>query len=230
MKIFFTLVVLVVVYYSYPVYKSLRMSAEIEGNTVPFEQHPENPTMRILVTGDSTAVGTGASRSEDSTAGRLGAIYPNADIENISENGLKIGELETKLRYLQGKYDLIVIQIGANDIVRFTRLSFIEKKLDLILKNVTGRSEKVVVITSGNIGLAPLFKKPLSNLISNRTWHVRNIFMNRVREYPNALYADLYKEREDDIFIKDIERYYAKDHFHPSSDGYKVWFSAIIEA
>ncbi len=221
------LLVLVVAYHAYPFQKAIKLSKEIEEHTTPYEQHPTNPTMSILVAGDSTAVGTGAAKNEESTAGRLGAYYPNADITNLSENGLKLDGLEAKLKNITGKYDLALIQIGANDTVRLTRMKNIEKRIDAVLAHATERADKVIVLTSGNIGLSPVFKWPVSTLLSHRAKKVRNIYMSKITKYPTAKYVDLYKEKNEDIFAKDVHKYYAKDFFHPSGEGYAVWFDGV---
>ncbi len=207
--------------------KAVKVSREIESTTTPYTQNPAQPTMKILVAGDSTGFGTGASRPEDSTAGLLGQKYPNASIENISENGLKLEGLESKLQSINSEYDLILIQIGANDIVKQTDNKKIEEVLNSVLQLTTSKSKKVIVITAGNVGLSPVFKWPLSNMITHKTKEVREIFMNTIAKYPSVKYVDLFKKKSEDIFITDIPKYYASDRFHPSSGGYKVWFTEI---
>lgn len=230
MKIILIILVIAIIvftYHFYPFYKAVRTSTDIEKKASRFEQHPTQPTIKILVAGDSTGVGTGATMPEDSTAGQLGKKYPTADITNISQNGLKLEGLESKLKNTEQTYDLILIQIGANDIVQQTDNKKIEETLNSVLQRATSKSKKVILLTAGNVGLSPVFKSPISNILTFKTKEVRNIFIKTVTQYPTVTYVDLFKEKSEDIFITDVKKYYAADRFHPSSEGYKVWFTEI---
>ncbi len=228
----FLMCVLIGLYFSYPIFSAIRTSKEIEKNTTPFQQHPAQPNFRVLVAGDSTGVGTGAADPKFSTAGRLGADYPDAGIMNISENGLKLAELEEKLKefttnHPQPKYDLLLIQIGANDIVGQTSYKSIEKSIVAILDIAEKFASNTVVLTSGNVGASPVFRWPLSVYLRSRTVAVREIFLTAVQNRPSVSYVDLFRNPQDDIFLNDVERYYAIDLFHPSGDGYGVWYEEI---
>ncbi len=229
MKILLTLtsVLVIGIFYAYPFYRATKVSMQMEERTTPYEQSPTNPSMKILIAGDSTGVGTGATEAKDSTSGRIGSLYPNAAITNISENGLKLEGLEQKLSSVTDTYDLIVLQIGANDIVRLTSFKNIEQRAESVLTLAESRTDKVLVLTSGNIGSSPTFRWPLSALMDYRTKKVRGIFISKISNHPKASYVDLYKERKDDEFAKDPQKYYAADKFHPSSDGYAIWFERM---
>jgi lysophospholipase L1-like esterase len=127
----------------------------LEARISPFntaaKNGPENPNeskdapFRILVLGDSTAVGTGATRAEDSTAGRLAQKYPNSEVTNLAVNGLKIAGLESILKNMDAsqnhRYNIVLIQIGANDIIRLTPMKDIEAGIGRIL----ARSKELAV-------------------------------------------------------------------------------------
>lgn len=218
----------VTLYLGYPILRAVQASKQLMKDAQPYEQHPESPSTRILVAGDSTAYGTGAADSRDSVAGRLGQLYTDAEIVNLSQNGLKLEGLKQKLAsHKEDHYELIVLQIGANDIVGFTPLSSIRTELRDVLEQATLLGDTVIVITSGNIGLSPVFRAPLSNLLSARTRTVRSIFIDEISKYSSIRYVDLYKEREVEPFNKDIPLYYAPDLFHPSGAGYGLWFEEI---
>lgn len=221
-------IVILLAYFLYPIYRAIQISIKIQNETIPYEQSPANPTMRILVAGDSTGVGTGAEVPSDSIAGRIGKDFPNASIQNISENGITLEELRKTFGGLaDSKYDLMVIQIGANDVVNFSSKKKVTKELELVLDYAEIHAASVVLVTAGNIGLSPVFKSPLSNFITARTLMVRDIFKREANERGLVKYVDLFKDAEDDIFSKDIEKYYAADFFHPSGAGYGVWYQEI---
>lgn len=219
---------LVSAYFLYPIYRAIQISLGIQEKAVAYQQFPDNPTMKILVAGDSTGVGTGASSPEESIAGRIGKDFPNASLRNISENGITTEELREKLERLDNSmYDLIVIQIGANDVTKFTPKTKIAREIKLVLGYAETHASSVILLTAGNMGLSPVFKAPFSNYITARTLVVREIFQSEAAARPSVTYIDLFKEAEDDTFSKDIDKYYADDLFHPSSEGYGVWYQDI---
>lgn len=231
MSIALMLVVLgcIAAYITYPIFRATRIDKKLMQTTVPYEQHVAGTSMRILVAGDSTGVGTGTRDAKYSTAGRLGKLFPTATISNISENGLKIDGLRQKLTQLDGDYfDLALIQIGANDVIRYTSLDEIRSGVASVLATITTLSNRTIILTSGNIGLAPIFRWPLSQLYANRTREVRRIFLEEIAKHATVTYVDLYREPIDDELSKDIPRYYASDLLHLSDDGYGVWFKEIV--
>lgn len=219
------LLLIVTAYLVFPIVKAL-MNHMTMAETKPYEQ--QGSAIKILVAGDSTGVGTGASDSKDSIAGRTGQELPEASITNISENGLTLSELSKKLAaHSESGYDLVVLQIGANDVVGMTSMKNVAAELNRVLDQAEEKSNKVMVLTAGNIGLCPIFRWPLSALITARTLSVRKIFMNAAGSRENVEYVDLFENAKDDVFNTDIPKYYAKDRFHPSSDGYGVWFLKV---
>ena len=51
-------------------------AADLARDARPYTAQPSQPTQRVLVVGDSTAVGTGASTAADSLPGRMGQDHP----------------------------------------------------------------------------------------------------------------------------------------------------------
>ncbi len=210
---------------------ALRMGhgAALVQRSMAFSTHPPQPTFRILVAGDSTAVGTGVQHPKESVAGRLAQDLPHAEITNIGVNGLKTRAVAGRLAERPSeRFDLIVLQTGGNDILRWTPLASLKEDLQRLLMEARKRSDLVVLLTSGNVGLAPLFPRPLSWFYTFRTQQVRTIFQTLAAEQDVA-YVDLYKKRKDDVFLTDPKRYYASDFFHPSGDGYGVWYKRVRE-
>jgi lysophospholipase L1-like esterase len=97
-----------------------------------------------------------------------------------------------------------------------------------MLETAKSFGDQVVVATSGNIGTAQIFPKGTRWLIRIRTLQVREIFFQTVSQ-ENVRYVDLYKAEEVDPFAKDPVQYYAADSFHPSSNGYDVWYTEIAK-
>ena len=239
MYIFWIAAVLMVAIGTYAVLvvRTLRHSIAIskllieKGN--PFEQHPQSPMQHILVAGDSTAVGVGTSDNRNSIAGRIGTEYPESDITNIAVSGARLADLEKRLDALHeqaaAKHDLVFLLIGANDITHFTSCAAMRAQLTRILAVAEQIGKQTILLTAGDVGLSPAFKWPLSRIMTMRTLETRVIFTEEIAKRHHVRYVDLYHEAKDEIFNTDVERYYAPDHFHPSDDGYGIWYAKIKE-
>jgi lysophospholipase L1-like esterase len=208
----------------------LQKGRDLLKTSAPFQRINLDFKIKILFLGDSTAVGTGAEDSRDSVAGRFSRDFPDAHIVNLGKNGKKIKDLarEFNPEDYQG-FDLLIIQAGGNDILRFTSLKDLEKDLSILLGKTKQVSNQVLVLHSGNIGLAPFFPRPFGWIWSYRTRQVRSLYM-KVAEIHGAIYVDLYTEREDDLFLRDVKKFYAPDFLHASGEGYRIWYEKIREA
>ncbi len=205
----------------------IRLGMEIAAASVPFEVKPPDARARVLVIGDSTGVGTGSSSPSDSVAGRIARDFPGGEIVNLARNGARVKDVPAQLASAGNEgYDLILLQIGGNDILRFTSLRALRDDVTDILKMSSGRARRVVFISTGNVGLAPAFFPPLSWVYTWRTRSVRALFMDVAREQ-GVQYVDLFRERGHDLFLEDPSRYYAPDFLHPSGEGYGVWYREL---
>ncbi len=213
---------------AYPIYQAIERSKEIIADTVGFEQHPLLSTSTILVAGDSTAWGVGAKNNRESTAGRLGQQFPQATIINLGKSGARLKDLLCILNKQRSHhYNLILLQIGANDITNLTTYQTIETQISEILYLCHQMSNKTILLTAGNIGHSPVFRWPLSILMTHRTLKVRAIFMSEVAKYSTISYVDLINDLKNESLEADIEKYYAADLFHLTGAGYGAWYYYI---
>ena len=92
-------------------------AADLARQSTPFQQNPVNPKLSLLIVGDSTGVGTGASAPGNSLAGLLGSAYPGLRIDNRARDGATFADV---LRQLEGaqRFDLVLVQAGGNDVIR----------------------------------------------------------------------------------------------------------------
>lgn len=206
----------------------LQKSKILVSTATAFERKSPGATKRILILGDSTAYGVGAETPELSTAGRIGALYPEAEVVNLAVSGLKIDGLNEILSHIDEgeQYDIVVIQIGANDIVRLTAMEDIEQGIEKILLRTKQFNGQVVVLHSGTVGSANFFPWFLKPLMTARSYEVREIYKKVTVRYA-ANYVDLIDSPAETIINSDPIRYYAMDFFHLSGEGYRVWFDEI---
>lgn len=233
MKFFLFLVFLLIAFYAYEfsnMYYRIQVGKEIANETIPYSQSPESVTSKILIIGDSTAFGTGALDNKESIAGRVGSYYPNSEIVNLGRNGMRADELVQELDQLKDQsFDLVMLHIGGNDIVRFTNLEKLEQSIDQIFSMASSMTSNITITVTGNMGTATLFPYGTGWILEKRTRQVHALFKQAASTY-NAQYVNLFLEREEDPFAKDPKFYYARDIFHPSGNGYGLWFESISKA
>lgn len=233
MKILFYLFIAVLVFLVLDTarfYLLLQKSKKLAAESIPFQRIDSHAEMKVLVLGDSTAVGTGATDSVETTAGRLGQLYPQAEIRNLAENGLQVKDLLVQLDSLDtdDHFSLILIQVGANDIIRLTPMVEVEKDVDQILGRITQIADKVVILHSGNVGEAPFFPLYVRPLFSNRSLQMREIYKNLNQKHGSE-YVDLIDSSVGETFKQDPKKYYARDFLHLSGEGYGLWFQEIAK-
>ncbi len=206
-----------------------KISKKLIEETKAFSFKNTNAAKKFLIIGDSLAVGVGGKETE-SLGGRLHADYPEASIQNLSVSGAKI---EDGLKIINQigeseKFDVIIIQLGANDITQQTPISKVIEGATQILKKAKMLSNKVIFLTSGSVGYAPIFIKPSSYFLTYRSTQFFKLF-KEISAENRVTFIDLFHEKENDPFLKNINLYYAKDYFHPSGEGYGIWYKVIKE-
>jgi len=199
----------------------------IAGRSAPFESIKPDARSRVLVIGDSTGVGTGSATPAESVAGRIARDFPGTEIVNRARNGARVKDVLAQLADSGGGvYDVILLQIGGNDILRFTPLEELRAPIAEVLRSASGKARRVIFISTGNVGLAPAFFPPLSWIYTWRTRSVRALFMEMARDQ-GVQYIDLFRERGQDLFLENPAMFYAPDLLHPSGEGYGVWYREL---
>lgn len=208
-------------YQSVRIIRLIQISSNLVGDAHGFER--TEGILSILVLGDSTAVGVG-SPAEGSVAGRL-SRYMNAAVENHAKSGARVDDVKGQFKQIrQTHYDLVLIQVGANDVIRFSSIPKAAASLEAILFRGEELSDHIVFLTGGKIGSAPFFPKPFGFLWTHRAAALRKEF-RAVAEKNNAAYVDLYSIP--DPFKNDPIRYYASDGLHLTADGYEFWYEQV---
>ena len=193
--------------------------------TSPYERIVENAP-EILVLGDSTGYGTGVGDSIDSIAGLIGADYPDYTIKNNSVNGRTIGGLVPVAKETEGEFELILLQIGGNDILQARPVSEVESELRQIIESLADNTENLVMMSSGNVGGASAFSRNEAVKYTALTREFRQMFIE-VASSTDLIYVDLFLEPEDDIMSNNPEKYLAVDGLHPSAEGYSLWYKKL---
>jgi len=205
-----------------------RIGERLADAAVVFERrvHAQAPT--VLVIGDSTGVGTGAARPEDSIAGQLAARFPHVTIVNRARNGART--LDALLQLMDAgevRHDLVLIHVGGNDVLRRTPLRALMPQVDALLLRARRLSGHVVVTTTPNVGLVPLFAPPVSWWLTRRSQKVCALFAAVARHH-GAHYVDYFHTRKTDPFVREPARWFAEDRLHPSTDCYRYVYRDLV--
>ena len=204
----------------------LHTAAELARQSEPLQQRVDSAPVRLLIVGDSTAVGTGASAPDRSLAGLLAQAYPGLHIENRGRDGATLAEVPHQLEASAARFDAVLVLAGGNDVIRLRDLDNTGSHLDRIAQLAKVRADTVVLMPAGNVGNAPFFFPPVSWWMASRSrdLHAR---VRDAAQRQGVGYVRLFKERADDPFAQHRELN-AKDGLHPSDGGYEVWFKELM--
>ena len=229
LKLIWALLSLLVVYWVYHAivfYRLVQVSKQLVAKAVPFSVE-RSGGRRLLVLGDSSAVGVGASSPEHTTAGYFAAEFKDFSVDNRAVSGARMANVLGQATSTSGHYDMVLIQAGGNDTINFTNLDTLRTQTRTLLAAAKERSSNVVMLSTGNLGRAPLFNFfPLNIAFTSRTKAVRQIVMDEAKQ-AGVTYVDLYKEGKDDVIAQDTAKYYAPDGLHLSDQGWAYWYSQI---
>ncbi len=206
----------------------IKQATELARLSEPFEVAPPQPVAWLLVVGDSTAVGTGASAPAHSVAGLIAQDYPRVQIVNRAEDGAKFADVVRQLQAVgEQRFDLVLIMAGGNDVIRLTGADALEEGVLRTAQLASARGKAVVFFPSGNVGNAPFFFAPVSWLMSQRSRALHKL-IRQVAADQGAGYVNLYKEKAQDPFVEHAAELHAKDGLHPSDAGYRIWYAELI--
>jgi lysophospholipase L1-like esterase len=191
-----------------------------------YQAKPAMPTRRLLVVGDSTAVGAGASRPERSLVGLIGQAHPDWTVLNLARDGAQLSDIAVQLNAVVPNFDTVLILGGGNDVMKLSSDDEMREQLARILKLAKQSARDVVLMPAGNVGNAPLFFWPLSRWMTHRSRGLHALAAEQAARQ-GAVYVNLFKEREADPFVARAAELHAGDGVHPSDAGYALWFQVL---
>jgi lysophospholipase L1-like esterase len=174
-------------------------------------------------------VGTGASRPEDSVAGQLSREFPSVTIVNRARNGARTLDALVQLADEgSARYDLVLVHVGGNDVLRRTPWRALVPQVEAVVVRARRLSDHVVVTTTPNVGLLPVFFPPFSWWLSQRSKALCELFADTAERH-GAHYVNFFHPRASDGFCREWRRNFASDRLHPSSDGYRYIYKVLVK-
>jgi lysophospholipase L1-like esterase len=191
--------------------------------------------LRLVLLGDSTALGVGVERVTDTVGGQLATLLADApggrrvELSSVAVSGSRSGDLGTQVaRALVGtRPDVAVILVGGNDAIHFTPPADAAEDLASAVRRLRGAGVAVVVGTCPDLGAARAFPPPLRQLVgwqARRLGRAQTVAVNNAGGVPVDLAA-----LTGAVFRADAGTY-CHDGYHPSADGYRVWAHALLPA
>jgi lysophospholipase L1-like esterase len=205
-------------------------SVELARRSEPLQVQPPSPVLRLLVVGDSTAVGTGASTPQASLAGLLAARFPGLLIENRARDGATFADVARQLAAPDlgsQRFDMVLVNAGGNDVIRMRNLDTVAQDIDRVAQLARRTAPLVVLMPAGNVGNAPFFFPPLSWWMTQRARRLHAAVATSAERH-GAVYVRLFEERENDPFAQD-RALNASDGLHPSDAGYRLWLMQLLQ-
>jgi lysophospholipase L1-like esterase len=193
------------------------------------------PALRLVLLGDSAALGVGVEQVSDTVGGQLAALLVDGprgrrvELSSVAVSGARSEDLDTQVaRALVGtRPDVAVILVGTNDATRFAVPTDAAAHLAAAVRRLVRAGVAVVVGTCPDLGAVRAFAPPLRQIIG---WHGRRLGRAQVEAVRAAggTPVDL-AERAGPVFRADAGTL-CYDGFHPSADGYRVWAHALLPA
>ncbi|ROT31514.1 SGNH/GDSL hydrolase family protein [Micromonospora sp. HM5-17] len=197
------------------------------------------PPLRLVLLGDSAALGVGVDRVEDTVGGQLARLLSEGAgparverqvwLSSVGVSGSRSTDLATQVaRALLGERpDVAVILIGANDVVTLRRPGEAAAHLGTAVRRLRAARVRVVVGTCPDLGAVRAFAPPLRQLAG---WFGRRIAQAQAVAVVEAggTVVDLAAETGA-VFRADAGTL-CHDGYHPSADGYRLWAHALLPA
>ena len=203
----------------------LKQSLELARQSQPWQASPVPASATLLIVGDSTAVGTGASAPQASLAGLISREHPQVQIVNRAKDGARFADIA---RQLEGdeRFDVIVVLGGGNDVIRLTGREELQAGIERTAQLARARADTVILMPSGNVGNAPFFFAPWSWLMTQRSKNLHQLVRSAAAS-SGAIYVKLYQDKAADPFAQEPGRLHARDGLHPSDAGYELWYREL---
>ncbi|MDB4940117.1 MAG: lipolytic protein family [Candidatus Doudnabacteria bacterium] len=237
-KMIFWLIVLLVL--GYATFTYLRFEyilkhanlADIQQKDLTFGQ---GSVLRYIAAGDSTAVGEGASKVENSYTYKL-ALNLSAEhtvqYKNIAVIGAKTQDVIDHQLSEIIKYnpDVVTVSINANDLTHFVSGNIILKNDQLIIDTILKNTHAKIYITDvpglQNAKIIPWWFRHLLDWKANSLNKKILTFQDKY-EGNRVKIVDIHNFGWDTYH--DIQKTFAADQFHPSDLGYQNWTNAFLD-
>jgi len=186
---------------------------------------PASPPLRVAVLGDSSVTAPGVDGPNEIWVSLISnriAETNHVTLRSVAVSGSRAEDLlrEQLEPTLEFDPDLVIVSVGANDVIKGVGLKVFERNLDALVAALSKTGAIVVLSGVGDIGTIPRLKPPLRNVMTRRSAR-----FDRVHHLVAARHdAHVVEHRNDDPTIWYSDRaLWSPDLFHVSAAGHKRW-------
>lgn len=178
--------------------------------------------------GDSTAAGVGATTADASLPRQVAARMGRpVQLTVLAQAGARVGDVvEEQLPRLGAlRPELVVVSVGSNDTTHLTGVGTYRERWE---RMVVPQGAVLIALGIPDMGSPPRLAQPLRALVGWRARRLDDQGARRLGERDLATYVDIAADTGPD-FREEPGRYFARDRYHPSDDGYRLWADAVLD-
>ncbi len=185
---------------------------------------------RLLVLGDSTAAGVGVTDPDDGLGGNLARVLAERTGRGVrwlalGQAGATSKDLRERFlpKAIEDEYDVVFLSIGANDTLALRSRAAFRDDFRAVLTSLRERSPhaRIVVANVPVFSWFTVIPNPLRWVLN---LHGSNLQHAAQREV--ARDAGAHMSPPPPTYSA---RFFAKDRFHPSEEGYRDWADFALE-
>lgn len=204
----------------------------VHGTDISGTEGVDGPLVRIAVLGDSTLTGPGIAPHDvwvRQASRRLAHRRPSGlriEVVSHAEGGARVTDVLTRQvpRLLADPTDIVVVAVGANDVIRATPLRRLGRDADRLVGSLVAVVPRVVVAGVGDLGAIPRVPRPLADVLRRRARAVSHRLAGAVVAHPPAVFVPA---DEADEVLREGPDAFAADRFHPNEHGHGAWARTI---
>jgi lysophospholipase L1-like esterase len=187
-------------------------------------------TLRMILLGDSTALGVGVETVDETVGGQLARMLAEAGatvaLSSVAVSGARCSDLATQVARAQlgPRADVATILVGTNDATHLVRPGEAAAALATAVRRLRDAGTAVVVGTCPDLTASRAIAPPLRQLAG---WYGRRVARAQAAaaQAAGAAVVDL-AAQVGPVFRADPGML-CYDRFHPSADGYRVMAYAL---
>ena len=188
---------------------------------------PQEP-LRMVWLGDSTAAGVGASTADATLPRQVAAkVGRPVQLTVLARSGARIRDVvEQQLPRVRAlRPELVLVSVGSNDAIHLTGAGSYREQWK---RMVVPHGAVLIALGIPDMGSPPRLAQPLRGLVGWRARRLDSQGARRLAEQDLATYVDI-AAATGPAFRDDPGRYFARDRYHPSDDGYRLWAEAVLD-
>jgi lysophospholipase L1-like esterase len=188
-----------------------------------------NNVAKLLVIGESTVAGLGASTHEVALAGQFASNLSDkvgrpVEWSVVGKSGVTAREtIDTLLPKIpQENFDYILVGLGGNDVLKLSTPAKWRSDMTELLGRLRERHPSSIIFLSNcpMVGLSPAIPNPLRAIL----WELSKLHNDNIRDLTSRMERVFYYPQPIDVTL---EGFFA-DGIHPSERGYSDWAAAMM--